>query len=127
MKTLTLTDESMAGDILNKIALQFESEYVTVKEVIEARLEVEIKRFEQQRGSYTNGLVLPTNLEQRLNKQQKPKVDPEKQLYVALHAFENNGFILLVDDEQAENVQQKVLVDETTRVSFIKLVPLVGG
>jgi len=127
MNTITITDETAAGTILHKIALKFEEEYITAKELIEARIIDEVKRYEDNVTDYKNGLVLPTNLEKRLNNKRVPKIDIEKQLYVALDAFKNNGFIMLVDNEQVENPQQKILVEESTQVSFIKLTPLVGG
>lgn len=127
MKTLTITDESATGKILQKLSIQFESEYITVSELIEARIKEEIGKYEKDIQSYKHGLVLPSNLEQRLNKKDVQKIDPEKQLYVALDAFKKNGFFILVDDEQVDDLDQKVHIDETSRVSFIKLTPLVGG
>jgi len=126
MYTLRIKDESAAGEILNKIQLQFESEYITVEQLIKARIEAEIERYKKDTVSYKNGLVLPTHLEKRLNKSNK-QIDAEKQLYIALKSFQENGFFILVDDEQVEELHQKVLVDESTDVSFIKLTPLVGG
>ena len=129
MSTLTITDETAAGKILNKIALEFETEYISVKELIEARIKLEITRYERDVDSYKKGLVLPTNLEKRLNQKQKerPKIDLEKQLLIALDAFQKNGYFILVDDEQVDELEQKFLVDESTQVTFIKLTPLVGG
>ena len=127
MKTLTIKDETASGDILQKIALQFENEYISVEELIKARIAEEIKRYENNVSEYKHGLVLPTHLEKRLNNKTPKKIDIEKQLYVALEAFMNNGFIVLVDDEQVEEPHQKILVDSSTEVSFIKLTPLVGG
>ncbi len=127
MKTLTIKDETAAGQILNEIALQFESEYITVKELIEARIQAEVVRYEKDLGSYIKGLVLPTDLEKRLNKKNKTRIDPEKQVYVALEAFQKNGFFILVDDEQIEELDQRFLIDESTQISFVKLTPLVGG
>lgn len=127
MKTLTIRDESAAGDILHKISLQFESEYISVQELIEARVKAEIQKYEQNVSDYQNGLVLPSNLERKLNKKSRPAIDVEKQIYVALQAFQNNGFFILIDDEQVEELEQKFLVEESTQVSFIKLTPLVGG
>ena len=137
MKTLTITDETAAGDILHQISLQFEEAYITVKALIKARVEEEIERYSKEISDYRKNkilslgschcLVLPTNLENRLNKKVDFVIDIEKQVYVAINAFQNNGFIILVDDEQAEDLNQKVLVDESTTVSFIKLTPLVGG
>ena len=45
----------------------------------------------------------------------------------ALEAFEANGFFLLVNDRQVESLDQVVPIQETTTVSFVKLVQLVGG
>lgn len=126
MKTLSIKDETAAGDILNEIILKFNEEYITIIELIKARIEAEIIRYEKNIKSY-KGLITPSEIESRLNKKNIKKIDTEKQLYIALEAFKNNGFILLVDDEQVEDLQQKVLVDETTNVSFIKLTPLIGG
>ncbi|WNJ18313.1 hypothetical protein [Pontibacter sp. G13] len=127
MKTLLISDESMAGKVLHQISLQFESDYISVKELIEARVNKEIERFEQNQDSSWKGLILPTDLEKRLNAKKRRRIDPEKQLYVALEAFQKNGFFILIDDEQVEELDQRFLVDESTQVSFIKLTPLVGG
>ena len=127
MKTLTIKDETAAGRVLHQILLEFENEYISVKQLIEARIKAEIKRYEKDIDSYKKGLVLPTNLEKRLNNKKAPKIDVEKQLYIALKAFQNNGFFILVDDEQVEELEDKFLIDETTQVSFVKLTPLVGG
>lgn len=127
MNTLIINDETAAGEILQKISLQFEQEYISVKELIEARIKTEIQRYEKELDGYKKSLVLPTNLEQRLNKKNPPKIDVEKQLYTAFQAFQRNGFFILIDDEQVEDLDQKFLIEESTQVSFIKLTPLVGG
>lgn len=127
MHTLTIKDETAAGDLLNQILLQFESEYITVEALINARIAAEIERYQKDSHNYKNGLVLPTNLEKRLNQKTAPQIDVEKQCYIALQAFQNNGFFILVDDEQVETLEQKVLVDDSTDITFIKLTPLVGG
>ncbi len=127
MNTLIVKDESAAGDLLHEIILQFDSEYISAKELIEARVTAEIERYENDVKSFANNLVKPSNLEQRLNQSKSPSIDPEKQIYIALKAFQNNGFILLVDEEQVETLDEKFLVAEATQVSFIKLTPLVGG
>ncbi|GAA4240459.1 MULTISPECIES: hypothetical protein [Winogradskyella] len=127
MNTITIQDESAAGDILNEITLKFNEEYITVSELIKARIELEISRYNDNVETYKKGLVTPGQLESKLNNKKSKSIDVEKQLYIALDAFKTNGFILLVDDQQVENIHQKVLVDKSTTVSFIKLTPLVGG
>lgn len=127
MKTLTIKDETAAGQILHELALQFENEYISVKELIEARIREEVKKYEQSTESYVRGLVLPTNLEKRLNNKKDYKIDIEKQMYLAFDAFKNNGYFIFIDNDQAEDLDEKFLVDESTKVSFLKLTPLVGG
>lgn len=128
MNTLVIKDEAASGKVLNEIALKFENEYISVKELIAKRIENEVDRYQNDLASYkTKGLVLPTDLEKRLNKKQTKQIDVEKQIYVALNAFNNNGFFILIDEEQVDDLDQKFLVDELTKVSFVKLTPLVGG
>ncbi|MCW5552407.1 MAG: hypothetical protein KIS67_09580 [Verrucomicrobiae bacterium] len=45
----------------------------------------------------------------------------------ALDAFARNGFFVLVGDRQAESLDEAFTVTPETEVSFVKLVPLVGG
>ncbi|WP_075342354.1 hypothetical protein [Tenacibaculum agarivorans] len=127
MKSIIIKDEALSGDILNEITLKFKNEYITVAELIKARVTVEVEKYYKSSEIYRNGLVLPTNLEMRLNKKKAPKIDIEEQVYIALDAFQKNGFFILVDNEQVENLEQQILVDETTSISFLKLTPLVGG
>jgi len=54
-------------------------------------------------------------------------IDAEKQTYVALDAFQKNGFFMLVNDYQVGDLHEEILVDEHTKVSFVRLTPLVGG
>ncbi len=132
MHTLTIHDETATGRVLHTISLQFQEEYISVKDLIEARIRQEIAHYEAKvDAAYLPSLVQPSKLESRLNAKGKNKkrayIDPEKQLYVALEAFQRNGFFILIDDEQAEDLDQRFLVDDSTQVSFIKLTPLVGG
>jgi hypothetical protein len=45
----------------------------------------------------------------------------------ALQAFEGTGFLLLVGDRQLEKLEELGTFEPETRVSFVKLVQLVGG
>ncbi|MEH0156694.1 hypothetical protein V6R21_21370 [Limibacter armeniacum] len=130
MKTITIKDETATGKVLHELTLQIAKEYVTVKDIIEARVKTEVEGH-NSKPEYYKRLVLPTEVEQRLNSDRSKRifepVDVEKQLYVALEAFQQNGFFVLVDDVQAEDLEQEVLVTDQTVISFIKLTPLVGG
>ncbi|GAB5553597.1 MAG: hypothetical protein Sapg2KO_31880 [Saprospiraceae bacterium] len=127
MKTLLIKDETATGKVLHEISLKFQNEYITVRELIATRVSKEVEKYKDDIVNFTKGLVRPTDLEQRLNNKANSKIDLEKQIYVALDAFHKNGFFILVDDEQVEELDQQFLITDSTQVSFIKLTPLVGG
>lgn len=127
MNTITIKDETASGKVLHEIALRFEKEYITVKELIESRIKLEVEKHESQDMSKLQTLVTPLNKIDYLDAKRQKSIDVEKQIYVALDAFQNNGFFILVDDEQVDQLDQRILIDESSNVSFIKLTPLVGG
>jgi hypothetical protein len=55
------------------------------------------------------------------------KIDRVQQFELAIAAFANNGFILLVNDLQVEDLDVELELDDDSIVSFLKLIPLVGG
>ena len=55
------------------------------------------------------------------------KIDWEEQYKRALKGFQANGFILLVDDRQLDDLDEEIELRYDTKVSFLRLVPLVGG
>jgi hypothetical protein len=129
--TLTIKDETMTGSLLNAIELNFMADIVTVKDIIESRVNAEVKKFNKQRDIVFNGFVQPSNAERQLNgsfrvREHKP-IDAEKQVYVALEAFQRNGFFVLINDKQAETLEQAIVLRKDMTISFVKLTPLVGG
>ena len=128
--TITINDESTSGKILNKIMLKLEDEITTIGKIIEARVNYEVDDYNKKSPNLFKGLVQPTDAEQTLNgfrMLKRKKIDPEKQVYTALQSFNQNGFFVLVDNKQYENLDDEVLLEKDTTVSFIKLTPLVGG
>lgn len=110
--------------------LDVPSETITVKELIRMRVFQEVEAYNNNRKPVFNGLVQPTDTEKTLNgfKFKIPKkVDPGKQYSAAIEAFKANRIIVLVDNLQVEDLDEVIDVDDSTRVSFLKLVPLVGG
>ncbi|WP_210487082.1 hypothetical protein [Rufibacter aurantiacus] len=128
--TLTIKDETFPGKVLHQMELALQNELVTVKDIIEARVTKEVEEYNQKLPQYFSGLVQPTDTELTINGyklKERKKIDPEKQVFVALNAFQNNGYFVLVDNKQAESLEEEVLLTGNTTVSFLKLTPLVGG
>jgi hypothetical protein len=135
MPTLTITDDTASGQTTHSLTLDLLDETMTVRELIRSRVYQEVqdhnRRLDAAAAEPFRGLVTPRDEERMLNGARKPRaareIDWKAQFDVACHAFERNGFFLLVDDRQAESLDEVVTLRHDTRVSFVRLTPLVGG
>ena len=131
--TLIIRDETAAGVPVNEFPLEFPSERITVRELIRERVYQEVTEYNfrsRREGGLFRGLVQPTDTERTLNGFKVPKdrdIDWEAQFARAIDAFGRNGFFILVDDRQAEALDEAIVISPSTQVSFVKLTPLVGG
>jgi len=133
--TLTVRDETTAGQAYHEISLEFPSEHITIRDLIRERVYQEVQDFNRrQQDVVFRGLVQPINAERILNgnrtEYRLPKecqVDWKLQFEKAIEAFESNGFFLLIDDQQATSLDQKFEISSSAQVSFVKLTLLVGG
>lgn len=114
--------------------LDFDTETVTVRELIRRRVYEECTEYNASQQQQFRGLVIPEGMERELNSPAtRPthhrKVDWEKQYARAQEAFQRNGIIVLVGEQQAEDLDETVTLSlgEPLEVTFLKLVPLVGG
>jgi hypothetical protein len=133
--TLTVRDETTSGAVYDERPLEFPTERITVRELIRERVYQEVQDFNRKRGEEVfRGLVQPTDAERLLNG--KPTeyrlkahrtIDWKPQFEKAIEAFEGNGYFILVDDKQAESLDQEFVIGHGTQVSFVKLTPMVGG
>jgi predicted oxidoreductase (fatty acid repression mutant protein) len=129
--SVTVKDETTAGRTLASLELQLEAERVTVRELIRARVHQEVRDYNAQTATNVfRGLVQPTDAEHELNGYRLRKarrIDPEEQTAAAISAFERGQILLLVDDRQVTELDDDVVLTPSSDVSFLKLVPLVGG
>jgi hypothetical protein len=127
---LTCHDEKLGGERTSSVDIYLESAKTTIREIIKARIYQEVQDYNQKLGEVFMGLVKPSEAEQMINgykMKRKQPIDWLKQSDLAQAAFLSNGFFILVDDKQAEEIDQVVEVGPNTTVSFVKLVQLVGG
>jgi hypothetical protein len=130
MTCVRIVDEAATGESLHEFQVTMPQPKVTIKDIIAARVEAEVEAYNAKVGEHLHGLVQPTEAEAVLNGfklKKSVRVDVEKQTYVALDAFAKNGYFVFVDDLQAESLDQVVEIEGDTKVSFVKLTPLVGG
>jgi hypothetical protein len=131
MIRLAVRDETTSGDMLASLELQLQSERVTVAELIRARVHQEVRDHNARAASGVfNGLVQPEDAERELNgyRLRRPRaISAERQTETAQRASERGQVLIVVDDRQVEELEQEVELQPGSSVTFLKLVPLVGG
>jgi hypothetical protein len=130
MPNVLIHDETTSGQRTNTFTLDCLTERLTVRELIRARIYQEVQDYNLQQPEHFRGLVEPTEAERTLNGfklKAHRKIDWQEQFQRACEAVERNGFFVLVGDRQAETLDDSFEVKVDTEVSFVKLVPLVGG
>ena len=130
--TLKIRDEttlSLDGDD-REFTLDVPAERITVRGLIRTRIYGEVRDYNLRQPEYFRGLIQPTDAERTLNGfkvQLGRRRDPEKQFEGAIESFYRNGFLILVNDRQVDELEEEIEIRPETTVTFLKLVPLVGG
>ena len=142
MPLIYISDERLGRDKTPALTLECLTETMTVRELIRARIYQEVQDYNLQLEKLNPKnppklLVTPTDEEKLLNskpskigpfkRSKKKKVNWEKQFELACEGFQKNGFFVLIGDRQAETLDESFEVKVDTEISFVKLVPLVGG
>ena len=128
--TLTIRDETPGGAPLHDWVLEVTTERMTVRELIRSRVYQEVQDHNLKNADVFRGMVQPEESEKTLNgwKLKKPRtLDWKRQFARAAEAFEANQILILVNDRQAESLDEEFTVGSTTTVTFLRLTPLVGG
>jgi hypothetical protein len=129
---VVIVDESTAGgkrrwslDVADVL-----EETLPLREVIRRRIYQEVTEYNAQRPKIFQGLVQPTDAERELNgyrPRTSHRLDWQAQYVKAVEAFERPAYIVLVNDRQVTDLDAPVELGSGAEVTFLKLVPLVGG
>lgn len=129
---LTVIDETTHGRKSAARTLEFLEEIVTAREILRRRIYQDVQDHNLNLSPISQNLVQPTETEKQLNGERlktRPLLSWEAQFEVAQSAFDQAGFIMLVNDLQIESLEETVhlKLGQPTEVTFLKLIPLVGG
>jgi len=130
MATVTVRDETLSGRVIDRWTLPDLPTSITCGELVRLRVREEVARFNAAMPDVYTGLVQPTDTESTLNgyrMREKRRLNWEVQADAACVAFGRNGFVMLVGDHQVEDLDEVIDLSGDPEVSFVKLVPLVGG
>ncbi len=128
--SITIRDELPFGKVVNELELVVADEQISLRELLRNRVFEEVQLYNLSQPTHFKGLVQPTDTEVSLNgfrMRQPRKIQWEQQYQRAIEAFESNGFMVIVDDHQVDDLDEMIHIRPETQVSFLKLVPLVGG
>ncbi|HZQ37035.1 MAG TPA: hypothetical protein VFD32_13980 [Dehalococcoidia bacterium] len=131
---VTVHDETPAGRRLRTfnldLGLDLPTARITVEALIRKRVQEEVAQHNRAPVELFQGLVQPPGAERTTHGYRLPdrrSIDSEAQVLRALDAFCRNGFIVIVNDRQMERLDEAFELRAGTEISFVKLVPLVGG
>jgi hypothetical protein len=103
---------------------------VSLRDLIRFRVREEVAAYNADPASRFNGLVQPVGSQVSLHGFELSgprRLDWEMQAEAALDAFGRNGFFVFVGDRQVDDLGEELALAEADVVSFVRLVPLVGG
>lgn len=139
MIRLSFVDETTSGERDAAFALDFPEASLSLRDVIRARIHEEAARHEAAEDATAwRGLVRPVEAETGVGidididiagagKPRGRRVDVDAQCEAAYQAFARNGFLVLVGDKQITDLDEPVTGRSDAEVTFLKLIPLVGG
>lgn len=106
------------------------SENVTLRELIRTRIREEVAIANLARSQPHRLLVQPSEAEVTANgfvMRARRLIDWEAQAGIAEQAFAENGFFVIVDGRQVDDLDEPVMLSADSVVRFLRLTPLVGG
>jgi hypothetical protein len=130
MVAVGIVDEVAAGERRGAWHLEIFEERLPLREVIRRRVFQEVAEHNAGRSAGFRRLVQPTDVERTLNgvrPREHGHVDAQEQYVRVVEAFSRNGFVVLVDDRQVDDLDAQIELRAGTEITFLKLVPLVGG
>lgn len=128
--TVLVQDCTLQGSLLNSLTLTVPVETLTARELIRRYVLQVVEQHQAAPNAPRYRFFTPDADEARLNgydEQPRRAVDVERQCQLAISAFERNGFLLLVDDRQVDELDEPFRLAAISKVQFLRLLPLVGG
>jgi len=124
---IVILDQTSSGETLNKLKMEFESATVKVRDIISGRVRQETKNLFESAKKSKYSFIGQTEIEKLNSKPTNITELQDKKVKYALEMFQRNGYLVLIDDEQVTSLDQEVKLTNSTEITFLKLVPLIGG
>lgn len=128
---------------LPAVALELLTETVTIRELIAHAVEEQIHELQTQQHidvqavqhilnrQYMTNAEIQAQAKHGVVKMPEPtemmQIDVSKQIRKAIEAFEKAVYIIVIDGEQADSLDTVVTLKPTSKITFLRLTPLIGG
>ena len=128
--TVTIRDDVRPGNERHELVLEDIPAAITLRDIIHTRVREEVAKANAGGEREFRTLVQPVGAEVTLNGYRLPRgrtIDWRRQAEKAEEAFARNGFFVLVDGRQVEDLDEELELTADSEIRFVKLTPLVGG
>ena len=137
---MLLTDE-IGGEVYSVGEVRFHKPVITVRELIGVRVDLELEAHREREAVVRNRTMSGiSGRELQLNGAEKAlrpslfmacrngeSLARDRMIEAAEQGFLRNRFFILLDDRQAEHLDDQLELDKTGNVTFLQLTPLQGG
>lgn len=126
---ITVSDQSLSGEVQGSLRLDLLTTRITLRELIRRRVYEEVLDFNARRNDTGTPLVEISEVEATLNGRGSisRSLDWQKQVALAVKAFKDNRYFVLVNDRQVDDLDAEIDLKFNTQVAFVRLPQLVGG
>jgi hypothetical protein len=127
--TISIFDESNGGPRRDRGAIEWPTASITLREIIRTRVQNEVEIYNQQGHTRFQGLIQPEEAERLLNGV-RPSIcvmNADEQYAKAIATFERQGFVVLIGERQIHDLDEPLEIQPQAEVTFLRLVPLIGG
>lgn len=136
---IAIVEKTVGQPMREAYTLHLVSERISAKDIASAHVRAEIERLNdetrrnREKHDRVASFLVGTHshaTERRLNpirKAYKKLLDPETEIETALQGIVDRHVIMLFDDREVEDLDTILTVTQDSTVTFLRLVPLVGG
>jgi len=137
---ISIAEEIIGQGLIDTIVVNLSIGKLTLKDIIIAKVEATVNSINSNSSTVKSNHHFSSDEEKRLNQQllekkdkelqkhlESLKLDAEKETYIALEAFQNNMFFVIIDKKQYSDLEEQVIITDQSKVKFIKLTQLKGG
>jgi hypothetical protein len=127
---VTLKDQVHARPAEPSVIFKWQSGVsMRLSDLIRERVRIEMDRRENERRFAGRPLVeiIESTAESSSGDAARPRPTLERAVATAFEGFRSNAYFVTIDDRQITDLDAEIAITPATDITFIRLLPLVGG